>query len=79
MVSAWFLLIAVSFSEKHVRFREQHPFFRPKYGGCTIFSQKSCDGEQNVLMRSDLHNNAHNAIGVVFADSCQFFRKTCKI
>ena len=63
-----FFAVCCQFFEEHVRFREEHRFFRQTYGGCTIFSQKHCDGEQKLFMRVDRHNNAHNGIRVVFAD-----------
>ena len=36
--------------QKRVRFREEHRLFRAKYGGCTIFSQKPCDGEKKRFL-----------------------------
>ena len=39
-------------------------------GGCAICPQKPSYGEQKLFMRIDLHNTAHNGIGVIFADYC---------
>ena len=45
----------------------------------TILSRKTCDGEQKLFMRINLHNNAHKGIETIFADWTVFCWKTCMI
>ena len=44
------------------------PNFLQKYVTYTILSRKTCDGEQKLFMRINLHNNAHKGIETIFAD-----------
>ena len=75
MVTEGFLLNVASLAEKRVTFSKEARFFRPKHVGCTIFSQKPCDGEQKLLLIIDLHINAHNGIKRVFSEKRVAFRK----
>ena len=59
-VSRRFLLIGRSFAEKRVWFRQELPNFLQKYVAYTILSWKTCDGEQKLFLRINLHINAHN-------------------
>ena len=58
-VSRRFLLIGPSFAEKRVWFSQELPNFHQKYVAYTILSRKTCDGEQKLLLRINLHINAH--------------------
>ena len=62
------LLIGPSFAEKRVRFSQEFPNFLQKYVAYTILSQKTCDGEQKLFLRINLHINAHKGIETIFAD-----------
>ena len=68
MVSRQFLMIGPSFAEKRVWFSQELPNFLQKYVAYTIFSRKTCDGEQKLFLRINLHINAHNGIETIFAD-----------
>ena len=67
-VSRRFLLIGPSFAEKRVWFSQELPNFHQKYVAYTILSRKTCDGEQKLFLRINLHINAHNGIEAIFAD-----------
>ena len=67
-VSRRFLLIGPSFAEKHVWFSQALPNFLQKYVAYTILSRKTCDGEQKLFLRINLHINAHKGIQTIFAD-----------
>ena len=67
-VSRRFFLIGLSFAEKCVWFRQELPNFLQKYVAYTILSRKTCDGEQKLLLRINLHINAHKVIETIFAD-----------
>ena len=58
-VSRRFLLIGPSFAEKRVWFSQELPNFLQKYVAYTILSRKTCDGEQKLFLRINLHINAH--------------------
>ena len=60
MVSRRFLLIGPSFAEKRVWFSQELTNFLQKYVAYTIFSRKTCDGEQKLFLSINLHINAHN-------------------
>ena len=78
-VSRRFFLIGLPFAEKFVWFRQELPNFLQKYVAYTILSRKTCDGEQKVLLRINLHINAHKVISTIFADWIVFCWKTCMI
>ena len=78
-VSRRFLLIGPSFAEKRVWFSQELPNFLQKYVAYTILSRKTCDGEQKLLLRINLHINAHKGIEKIFADWTVFCWKTCMI
>ena len=61
-VSRRFLLIGRSFAEKRVWFRQELPNFLQKYVAYPILSRKTCDGEQKLFLRINLHINAHKGI-----------------
>ena len=61
-VSRRFLLTGSSFAEKRVWFRQELPNFLQKYVAYTISSRKTCDGEQRLFLRINLHINAHKGI-----------------
>ena len=61
-----YFLIRPSFAEKP-RSQELQNFLH-KYVACTILSQKTCDGEQKLFFRINLHINAHKGIETIFAD-----------
>ena len=63
-----FLLIGPSFGEKRVWFSQELPNFLQKYVAYTILSRKTCDGEQTLFLRINLHVNAHKGIETIFAD-----------
>ena len=67
-VSRRFLLIGRSFAEKRVWFRQELPNFLQRYVAYTILSRKTCDGEQKLFLRINLHINAHKGIEKIFAD-----------
>ena len=74
-----FLLIGASFAEKGVWFSQQLPNFLQKYVAYNILSRKTCDGEQILFLRINLHINAHKGIETIFADWTVFCWKTCMI
>ena len=79
-VSRGCLLIEPSFAEKRVWFSQDLPNFLQKYVAYTILSRKTCDGEQKLFLRINLHINAHKDIEtIVFADWTVFCCKTCMI
>ena len=78
-VSRRFLLIGPSFAEKRVWFSQELPNFPQKYVAYTILSRKTCDGEQKLFLRINLHINAHKGIEKIFADWTVFCWKTCMI
>ena len=78
-VSRRFLLIGPSFAEKRVWFSQELPTFLQKYVAYTILSRKTCDGEQKLFLRINLHINAHKGIETIFADWTVFCWKTCVI
>ena len=59
-VSRRFLLIGPSFAGKRLWFSQELPNFLQKYVAYTILSWKTCDGEQKLFLRINLHINAHN-------------------
>ena len=61
-VSRRFLLIGPSFAEKRVWFSQVLSNFLQKYVAYTILSRKTCDGEQILFLRINLHVNAHKGI-----------------
>ena len=71
--------IGPSFSEKRVWFSQELPNFLQKYVAYTILSRKTCDGEQKLFSRINLHINAHKGIEKIFADWTVFCWKTCMI
>ena len=78
-VSRRFLLIAPSFAEKRVWFRQELPNFLQKYVAYTILSRKTCNWEQKLFLRINLHINARKGIERFFADWTLFCWKTCMI
>ena len=62
------LLIGPSSAEKRVWFSQELPNFLQKYVAYTILSRKTCDGEQTLFLRINLHITAHNGIEKIFAD-----------
>ena len=64
--SRLFLLIGRSFAEKRVWFSQELPNFLQKYVAYTILSRKTCDGEQKLFFRINLHINAHKGIDTIF-------------
>ena len=60
-----FLLIEPSFAEKRVWFSQELPNFLQKYVAYTILSRKTCDGEQKLFLRINLHINAHKDIETI--------------
>ena len=78
-VSRRFLLSGPSFAEKRVWFSQELPIFLQKYVAYTILSRKTCDGEQKLFLRINLHINAHKGIETIFADWTVFCWKTCMI
>ena len=78
-VSRCFLLIGPSFAKKRVWFSQVLPNFLQKYVAYTILSRKTCDGEQKLFLRINLHINAHMGIKTKFADWTVFCWKTCMI
>ena len=65
-VSRRCLLIGPSFAEKRVWFSQVLPNFLQIYVAYTILSRKTCDGEQKLFLRSNLHINAHKCIETIF-------------
>ena len=61
-----FLLIGPSFAEKRVWFSQELPNFLQKYVAYTILSRKTCDGEQTLFLRINLHINAHKGNETIF-------------
>ena len=57
-----------SFAEKRVWFSQELPNFLQKYVAFSILSRKTCDGEQKLFLRINLHINAHEGIETIFAD-----------
>ena len=78
-VSRQFLMIGPSFAEKRVWFSQELPNFPQKYVAYTILSPKTCDGEQTLFSRINLHITAHKGIEKIFADWTVFCWKTCMI
>ena len=78
-VSRRFLLIGPSFAEKRVWFSQELPNFFQKYVAYNILSRKTCDGEQKLFLRINLHINAHKGLEKIFADWTVFCWKTCMI
>ena len=78
-VSRRLLLIGLSFAEKCVWFRQELPNFIQKYVAYTTLSRKTCDGEQTLYLRINLHINSHKGIETIFADWTVFCWKTCDI
>ena len=78
-VSRRFLLIGPSFAEKRVWFSQELSNFIQKYVAYTILSRKTCDGEQKLLLRINLHINAYKGVETIFADWTVFCWKTCMI
>ena len=78
-VSRRFLLIGPSFAEKRVWFSQELPICFQKYVAYTILSRKTCDGEQKLFLRINLHINAHQGIQTIFADWSVFCWKTCMV
>ena len=78
-VSRQFLMIGRSFAEKRVWISQELQNFLQKYVAYTIISRKTCDGEQKLFLRINLHINAHNGIETIFADWTVFCWKTCMI
>ena len=78
-VSRQYLLIGPSFAEKGVWFSQELPNFLQKYVAYTILSRKTCDGEEKLFLRINLHTNAHQGIETIFADWTVFCWKTCMI
>ena len=74
-VSRRFSLIGPSFAEKRVWFSQELPNFHQKYVACTILSRKTCDGEQKLFLKINLHIHAHNGIEKIFADWTVFLLK----
>ena len=72
-VSRRFLLIGPSFAEKRVWFSQELPNFLQKYVAYTIFSRKTCNGEQKLFLRINFHINAQTGIQTIFADWTVFF------
>ena len=62
-----------------VWFSQELPNFLQKYVAYTILSRKTCDGEQKLFLRINLHINAHKGIEKIFADWAVFCWKTCMI
>ena len=78
-VSRRFLLIGPSFAEICVWCSQVLPNFLQKYVAYTILSRKTCDGEQKLFLRINLHINVYNGIETIFADWTVFCWKTCMI
>ena len=78
-VSRRLLLIGLSFAEKRVWFSQELPNFLQKYVAYTILSRKTCDGEQKLYLRINLHINSHKGIETIFADWTVFCWKSCDI
>ena len=76
-VSRRFLLIGPSFAEKRVWFSQVIPNFLQKYVAYTILSRKTCDGEEKLFLRINLHIKAHKGIETIFAVWTVFCWKTC--
>ena len=72
MVSRRFWLLGPSFAEKRVWFSQGLPNFLQKYVAYTILSRKTCDGEQKLFLRINLHINAQQVIEKTFADWTAF-------
>ena len=54
------------------------PNFLQKYVAYTILFRKTCDGEQKLFLRINLHINAHKSIETIFADWTVFCWETCR-
>ena len=61
-VSRRFLLIGLSFAEKRIWFSQELPNSLQKYVAYTILFRKTCNGEQKLFSRINLHINAHKGI-----------------
>ena len=66
-VSRRFLLIGPSFAEKRGWFSRELTNFLQKHVAYTILSQETCDGEQKLFLRINLHINAHKSIETIIA------------
>ena len=64
---------------KNLWFSQELPNFLQKYVAYTILFRKTCDGEQKLFSRINLHINAHKGIETIFADWTVFCWKTCMI
>ena len=71
--------VGPSFAEKRVWVSQELSNFLQKYVAYTILSRKTCDGEQKLFLRINLHINAHKGIETIFADWTVFCWKTCMI
>ena len=71
--------VGPSFAEKRGWFSQEFPNFLQKYVAYTILSRKTCDGEEKLFLRINLHINAHKGIEITFADWTVFCWKTCMI
>ena len=78
-VSRQFLMIGPSFAEKRVWFSQELPNSLQTYVAYTILSRKTCDGEQKLFLRINLHINVHKGIETIFDDWTVFCWKTCMI
>ena len=72
-------MISPSFAGKRVWFSQELPNFLEKYVAYTILSRKTCDGEQKLFLRINLHINAHKGIETILAHWTVFCWKTCMI
>ena len=78
-VSRRLLLVGPSFAENRVWFCQELLNFLKTYVAYTNLSRKTCDGEQKLFLRINLHINAHKGIEKIFADWTVFCWKTCMI
>ena len=60
---------------KNVWFSQELPNFLQKYVAYTILFRKTCDGEQKLFSRINLHINAHKGIETIFAVGPSFSEK----
>ena len=77
-LSRRFLLIGPSFAEKRIFFQEL-PNFLQNYVAYTILSRKTCDGEQKLFLRINLHINVQKGNETILAYWTVFCWKTCMI
>ena len=78
-VSKRFLLIGPSFAEKRYDLAKNFQIFFKNMLLTLFLSRKTCDGEQKLFLRINLHINAHKSIETIFADWTVFCWKTCMI